>query len=54
VFTGALLQAWKADPTARRSLKGLWEATSARIDARYGQTPNYSVYAFDVGPALTI
>jgi hypothetical protein len=54
VFTAALLKAWKEDPSARRSLKGLWEATSARIDPRYGQTPNYSIYAFDVGPALAI
>ena len=26
VFTGALLKAWKEEPMARRSLKGLWEA----------------------------
>ena len=54
VFTGALLKAWNEDPAARRSLKSLWEATSAGIDPRYGQTPNYSIYAFDVGPALAI
>jgi hypothetical protein len=52
-FTGALLDAWK-DPHARRSLRGLWEATSARIPAQYEQTPNYLVYAFDSGPALVI
>jgi hypothetical protein len=52
-FTGALLQAW-ADPAARTSLRALWQATTAGIPPRLGQTPNYFVYAFDIGPALTI
>jgi hypothetical protein len=54
VFTAALLEAWKEDPGARRSLRDLWRATSDRIDPRYDQTPNYLLYAFDVGPALVI
>jgi hypothetical protein len=52
-FTGALLKAWE-DPAARRSLKSLCEATTAGIPAQYQQTPNYLVYAFDIGPALVI
>jgi metacaspase-1 len=52
-FTGALLKAWE-DPTARRSLKSLRDATAAGIPAQYQQEPNYLVYAFDVGPALEI
>jgi hypothetical protein len=53
-FTAALLKAWAEDPSARRSLTGLWKATSAGIPADYQQTPNYFTYAFDVGPALAI
>ena len=52
-FTGALLQAWQ-EPAARRSLQSLWKATTAGIPAQYEQTPNYLVYAFDIGPALVI
>jgi hypothetical protein len=52
-FTGALLEAWQ-NPDSRRSLRSLWEATSAGIPTQYEQTPNYLVYAFDVGPALVI
>jgi metacaspase-1 len=52
-FTGALLKAWE-DPTARRSLKSLRDATAAGIPTQYQQEPNYFVYAFDIGPALEI
>lgn len=52
-FTAALLDAWK-EPGARRSLPRLLEALSARIPPSYNQVPNYSVYCFDIGPALVI
>jgi hypothetical protein len=53
VFTGALLAAWQ-QADARRSLPRLLKAVSAAIPPAYNQVPNYSVYCFDTGPALTI
>jgi hypothetical protein len=50
-FTGALLEAWSDAPN-RRSLHHLLEATVAAIPKRYQQTPNFVLYAFDIGPAL--
>lgn len=52
-FTAALLEAWK-EPDARRSLPRLLDTLSGRIPPNYNQKPNYSVYCFDIGPALTI
>ena len=52
-FTTALLSAWH-DTDARRSFPQLLKAVSAGIPQRYNQIPNYSVYCFDVGAALTI
>ena len=52
-FTGALLEAWK-DPNNRQSLPQLVKTATAGIPPHYGQVPNYSVYCFDTGPALTI
>jgi hypothetical protein len=52
-FTSSLLKAWR-DPEARRSLPRLLKATSAGIPPAYGQEPNYSIYSFDIGPALSV
>lgn len=52
-FTGALLRAWQ-DPANRRSLPALREATAAGIPRNFNQNPNYSIYSFDIGPALTV
>jgi hypothetical protein len=52
-FTGALLQAWQ-EPEARKSLPALREATAAGIPQQFNQNPNYSIYSFDIGPALAI
>lgn len=52
-FTGALLAAWQ-DPAARRSLPRLVKAITAGIPPAFNQVPNFSIYSFDTGPALTI
>jgi hypothetical protein len=52
-FTAALLKAWN-EPDSRRSLPRLLKAITTRIPPSYNQVPNYSVYCFDVGSALTI
>lgn len=52
-FTGALLKAWQ-DPANRTSLPALREATAAGIPRNFNQNPNYSIYSFDIGPALTV
>jgi hypothetical protein len=52
-FTEALLKAWQ-DPNARRSLPELAKAAGDLIPTRLQQHPNYSIYSFDVSPAITI
>lgn len=52
-FTAAFIDAW-TEREARRSLPRLVKAISARIPPSYNQVPNYSVYCFDIGPALVI